>query len=73
MFHAVEHLVHPRQRVLIQPENRLQAELRQPAVCNITDVLLHLGAVQPLDAAKFEGQVDKSVLVLDHIVADKIE
>ena len=66
MLDAVQHLVHPGQRVLRHGEDRLQAELFQPPVGDEADIGLDLLRLEARDAAHLEGEVDEGVLVPDH-------
>ena len=70
MLHRVQHLVEPGQRVLLDVEIRLEAQLLEPAVGDEADVALGLPGIEALDAAQFEGEVDEGVLVLDDGDAD---
>src|SRR6185312_8946859 len=64
VLHRVQHLIEPGQRILLDVEQRVKAELHEPAVGNVADVGLDLARRQALHRSLLECQVDKRVLMI---------
>ena len=73
MLDPVEHLFHPRQRVLLDPIDRLQAKLGETAIGDVADIRLHFLAFETFDGPHLERQVDEGILVVEHGFAGDIK
>jgi len=73
MFNAIEHFIHPRQRIFLNVVNRVEIELHQTAIADIANIILHFLRLEALNAAHFKSEVDKRVLMGDDRLACLIQ
>ena len=73
MLNAIEHFIHPGQRVFLNIVNRLEIELGQTAIADIANIIFHFLAFQTFNTAHFKSQIDKGIFMRDHGLAGLIQ